>query len=80
MKSNYEALDAAIIEAVKANTAYNPAAANTVRQEAGRIAASTGRDEWRIAEGRLQALRKAGKIKADRKAWCGWVLIEEETC
>jgi hypothetical protein len=47
--------------------------AGEVRAEAERIAKATGREEYRVFDGRLQALRKAGKLKHDSKR--GWSLV-----
>jgi hypothetical protein len=45
-----------------------------VRVEAERIADATGRHQYRVVDGRLQALRKAGKITFSSKV--GWVAPE----
>jgi len=75
--TQYETLDLRIIEHIASGLALNPLYGRVVRGEAGRIAKLTGRDEFRIIDGRLQALRKAGRITADRKAPGGWILTEQ---
>ena len=63
--SQYSELDKQIIKAIEArrNPLYNP----HVCEEARRIATATGREEFRVTDGRLQALRKAGKIEYRHK-------------
>ena len=76
--SKYAELDAAIIERLKRGpTPFWSIAVG----KAGLIADDIQRrtnfasDGWRIIDTRLQALRKAGKIRADRRN--GWTLVEE---
>ena len=70
----YEELDKRIVEAVaqRKSPLYN----KSINEEAARIAAATGRDDFRVIEGRLQALRKAGQIrhltKAESGGQCCW--------
>ena len=70
----YEELDKRIVEAV-ANR-KNPLYDRRINEEAGRIANATGRDDFRVIDGRLQALRKVGKIrhmtKAESNGQGGW--------
>lgn len=72
--STYQKLDAQIIESIMAGE--HPLYSRIVT-EAKRIAEATGREEFRVVDGRLTALRKAGKIAADRKAPAGWVVVKE---
>lgn len=70
----YDEMDKRIVEAV-ANR-KNPLYDKRIREEAARIAKETGRDDFRVIGGRLQALRKAGKIrhltKAESNGQVGW--------
>lgn len=63
-KTDYAALDAAIIEAIKHGDSplYSPLVARLVSP----IVNATGRNDLRVTDGRLQALRKAGIIEFDR--------------
>jgi len=63
--SQYEELDKRIIEAIKRRC--NPLYNGVVCAEAERIAVAQPREPFRVIDGRLQALRKAGKIKHYRK-------------
>ena len=62
MNKTYEKLDALIIQAVSASNG-NPMYHRHVAAEGLRIAEASGRDDMRVIDGRLQALRKAGKIR-----------------
>lgn len=65
-KTDYTALDAAIVAAIRTcgrNPLYHPG----VYRIAEQIANETGREGFRVTDGRLQTLRKAGVIKHDRK-------------
>ncbi|WP_321967071.1 hypothetical protein [Burkholderia cepacia] len=75
--SKYQKLDALILAAID-ETPKKFVAVNTgqVRQECERLAREESRPTtvgevvgWRIVDRRLQALRKAGKIKATGKGW-----------
>lgn len=70
----YEELDKRIVDAVAKRK--SPLYDKRVNEEAARIANGTGRDDFRIIDGRLQALRKAGKIryltKAESNGQGGW--------
>lgn len=74
--SKYETLDALILDAVAARV--HPFGARPVLSEADRLARETGRADFRVIDGRLQALRKAGRIKhltkAESNGSAGWVL------
>lgn len=76
--SMYDELDRRIIEAISARK--NPIYAGSVLEEAKRIAAATGREYFRVIDSRLQALRKAGKIrhvtKAESNGQGGWHVVE----
>lgn len=50
--------------------------AHEVRRECERLAKATGRESFRVMDGRLQALRKAGKIAYDTKT--GWSLKDQQ--
>lgn len=63
----YEKLDALLLKEI---AALNGPHALSVTNEVYRLGKSTGREQHRILDGRLQALRKAGKIRyADGKWW-----------
>lgn len=70
----YEELDKQIIETVAERR--HPLHEKRVNEEARRIAGLTGREDFRVIDGRLQALRKAGKIrhatKAESNGQGGW--------
>lgn len=70
----YEELDKRIVDAVAKRK--SPNYDKRINEEAARIANRTGRDDYRIIDGRLQALRKAGKIryltKAESNGQGGW--------
>jgi hypothetical protein len=72
--SQYQELDQRIISAICARR--NPLYANTVAEEASRLSELTGREGFRVIDGRLQALRKAGRIrhlsKAESNGAGGW--------
>lgn len=61
MSQQYEKLDDQIINAI--NERRNPLYDKSANVEAERIAEETGREAYRIIDVRLQALRKAGKIR-----------------
>lgn len=74
--SQYDELDKRIIEVIRSRG--NPLWHRRVHDEAGRIARATGREDFRVIDGRLQALRKAGKIRHFTKAekdGGGWHLM-----
>ena len=70
--STYATLDGEILAAIRSGK--HPLYARNVHVEAKRIADQMVRQEHRVIDGRLQAMRKAGKIVAYRKAISGWVL------
>lgn len=61
----YDLLDSLILAAVEQEK--HPLYERRCFAEASRIAKATGREDFRVIDGRIQALRKAGKIRADRK-------------
>ena len=75
--SQYEELDKRIVEAIKQR--INPLYSNRVNVESERIALATGRKTFRVTDGRLQALRKSGKIrhltKAESNGQGGWHVV-----
>lgn len=79
---NYQKLDALILDAV-ASSIRSPLYNKLVYEEGKRIAFATGRDDMRVIDGRIQALRKAGKIsflsKSKAPNGCGgWYLSHKE--
>lgn len=77
--SQYRELDKRIVIAIRAQ--QNPLYAAIVSQEASRLANESGREAFRVIDGRLQALRKAGRIchltKADGQCKGGWQIVEQ---
>jgi len=69
----YDKLDNGIIIAI--NVGHHPLYSVYTSMEADRLAQETGREGFRIIDGRLQALRKAGKIKANRQLKWGWEIV-----
>ena len=71
---NYEFLDSLILERAAMCWPYS-LMTGAVRDECERIVdvEQPGRESFRILDGRLQALRKAGKIAFTSKA--GWALV-----
>lgn len=80
--SQYSALDEAIISRLsKERDPLKLIQLNTghVRHEAERLAKATGRGTYRVLDGRLQALRRAKRIKFST-FWVGnsgWVIVQE---
>ena len=70
--SQYDDLDAAILRNLDrfGHATLMFVSGRDARAEADRLAKATGREAFRIIDGRLQALRKRGVIKFDRKH--GW--------
>ena len=75
--NQYENLDNLILQRLKEDGEMMLLFLNSgdVREESERIANETGREPFRILDGRLQKLRKENKIKFSRK---GWVLTNGE--
>jgi len=75
--SQYDKLDEMIIKAIGRGDSvlYN----RHCGVEASRLADLTGREEYRIIDARLQAMRKAGKIEFCTKAkgfsFTGWRVV-----
>jgi hypothetical protein len=73
----YAELDKRIIKAIgdRKSVIYD----KDVNEEAGRISDVTGRYDFHVIEGRLQALRKSGKIrhltKAESDGQGGWHVV-----
>lgn len=80
--SKYEELDRLIINSLKNTHIFFLPYSGKHWKEACRIASETGREDFRVIDGRLQALRKAGKIVYLKKADApsgreGWHLAEK---
>ncbi|MGL5422687.1 MAG: hypothetical protein ACRDAJ_06905 [Serratia fonticola] len=79
--TQYAILDKLILAGIKA-TGRNPTYDRACDEEAGRLEKLTGRSRMRIIDGRLTALKKAGKI-AYLKKWqskhgkLGWVVLPQ---
>lgn len=78
----YDELDRRILDAVKRK--QSPLYDSAVSLEAERIAAETGREAFRVTDGRLQALRRKKHIQWIAKAQApggggGWRLVEAQT-
>jgi hypothetical protein len=74
----YDELDRLILDAVTRDK--NPLHDPAVNREAQRIAAETGREAFRVIDGRLQAMRRKGRIKWMAKAHApgglgGWRVV-----
>ncbi len=72
--SQYEEIDRRLLKAIEQND--KPYYSRHCCDEADRLAEATGRDSFRVIDGRLQALRKAGKIahrtKSESNGKGGW--------
>lgn len=75
--SQYDKLDSLIIERVKTQgpVKFPSLHGGDVAAEAAALAAGTGREDFRIIDGRLQILRKRGALRYDTKQ--GWMLAGE---
>lgn len=75
--SQYEELDKRIITAIEKRK--NPLHENACWTEADRIATAMGRESFRVIDGRLQALRKGGRIrhltKVEANGVGGWHVV-----
>ena len=73
--SQYKALDRAIIDRLGSDCDGVHGVylmfvfSSTVRTECDRIASKTGRDVFRVLDGRIQALRKRRVIEYSRDGW-----------
>lgn len=78
--SQYQELDQRITDAIRAGK--NPLYAQHVSEEAKRLAEATGRESFRVIDGRLQQLRKSGKIQHVSKVrgsdTGGWSVVGKE--
>lgn len=78
--SQYDEMDRLIIRAIRAGN--GPLYDRMCNGEADRIANASGRQSFRVLDGRLQALRRAGKIKCMKKSRgdsaSGWNVVERE--
>lgn len=76
----YAKLDEAILEAIRHRR--SPLYCGRVSGEARRIEDATGRSDFRIIDGRLQALRKQGRIvhltKRENGGSGGWKVVESK--
>jgi hypothetical protein len=76
----YDELDERIIKAIA--NGKRPSSSIPVQREANRIARAMGRPDFRVIEGRVQHLRKQGRIrfltKAQAGARRGWCVVEGE--
>lgn len=85
MKHDYTKLDAAILGHIKSigPVSFTRMQVGSVREEAEKLSAARApfsthyKPAWRFIDGRLQALRKAGKIRYQRKPE-GWSLTTKE--
>ena len=74
LKTDYTAIDAAIIKTIRGGN--SPLYNICVSAEASAIAEATGREDFRVIDGRLQALRKREVIKFSREL-NRWVEVEK---
>ena len=72
----YLTLDQLIVDSIRSGK--HPLYGAQVNEEARRIAQASGRDVLRVIDGRIQALRKAGRICADRMCGAGWIVLQDE--
>lgn len=81
MATDYSKLDAAILSAIEAKAPvpfHVFAYSGTVASESAALAhTEKNADAWRVVDRRLQAPRKAGRIRYQRKPE-GWVLVRRE--
>jgi hypothetical protein len=79
MAHDYTALDGAIIDRVAKGCVGFTTLCGAVLKHAESLAAHDPAPPWRIVDRRLQALRKAGRIRYQRKPE-GWVPHNAELC
>lgn len=74
MSAMYEKIDAMIVESIRflREANFSVLSSGDVMDEAIRIANCTGRESFRVIDGRLQALKKRGLI---RYVGGGWRLV-----
>lgn len=77
---DFAQLDDAILKHVRSGLSPHPIYARHLNTLAAPLATvtSAGPDTYRLIDRRLQALRKRGLIRPDRKGPCGWRPTEEE--
>jgi hypothetical protein len=73
MAHDYTNLDSAILARVAKGCVSFTALSGSVSKESDALAKNDPAPAWRIVDRRLQALRKAGRIRYQRKPE-GWVL------
>lgn len=77
MATDYTALDAAILEHIRSGKPNHPMYVKACRDLASLASKS---ESWRTIDCRLQALRKAGRIRHVKPSPCGpdhgWVIVE----
>jgi len=82
MPTDYTALDAAILEHIRSGSPWHPMYTSTCRTALARVNPAWAHHPHKIAD-RLQALRKAGKIRHDGSnpngASHGWIIVEAPT-
>lgn len=69
--SQYTEIDRRIIDCIRSGQGAHPLYDKRVSQEADRLEMLTGREAFRIIDGRLQALKKRGEISYSSivRAW-----------
>ena len=75
MAHNYTDLDAAILAVIDNAPVTFLVVSREVAPQSEKLAAHDLAPAWRIVDRRLQAMRKIGKIRYQRKPE-GWVLVE----
>ena len=60
--NQYSEIDRSIIDCIRSRQGAHPLYDKRVSQEADRLSMLTGREDFRIIDGRLQALKKRGEI------------------
>lgn len=73
--NQYTEIDRSIIDCIRNRQGAHPLYDKSVRQEADRLRMLTGREAFRIVDGRLQALKKRGEISYS-KTTRAWVIKE----
>ena len=69
--NQYTEIDRRIIDCIRSGQGAHPLYDKRVSQEAYRLAKLTGREDFRIVDGRLQVLKKRGEISysTTTRAW-----------
>ena len=73
--NQYSEIDERIIDCIRCRQGAHPLYDKRVRQEADRLAVLTGREDFRIVDVRLRALKKRGEISYS-KTTRAWVIKE----